>query len=118
AGTVFLVSHSTRTIERLCDRAIWIDQGQLVLDGPSDAVVEQYREAMKRKLCLRSNAYGSLSSLSCTIPKTRGYATGRFQLWCLRATACCTQPRSPRSRERLRQGCGRSPCPEQRHEIA
>ena len=50
AGTVFLVSHSTQTIERLCDRAIWIDQGQMVMDGPSKEVVAQYRQALKKKL--------------------------------------------------------------------
>lgn len=50
AGTVFLVSHSTRTVERLCDRAIWIDQGQMVMDGPSNDVVAEYRRALKTKL--------------------------------------------------------------------
>ncbi len=50
AGTVFLVSHATRTIERLCDRAIWIDQGQMVMDGPSGEVVEQYRQSLRKKL--------------------------------------------------------------------
>lgn len=50
AGTVFLVSHSTQTVERLCDRAIWIDQGEMVMDGPSSEVVAEYRQALKKKL--------------------------------------------------------------------
>jgi|SRR5690625_954059 len=50
AGTVFLVSHSTQTVERLCDRAIWIDQGEMVMDGPSADVVAEYRQALKKKL--------------------------------------------------------------------
>lgn len=50
AGTVFLVSHSTKTIERMCDRAIWIDAGEMVADGPADAVVAEYRKALKKRL--------------------------------------------------------------------
>ncbi|MDR1117954.1 MAG: ABC transporter ATP-binding protein [Bifidobacteriaceae bacterium] len=43
AGTVFLVSHSSRAVQTMCERAIWIDAGQLVMDGPSEEVLEAYR---------------------------------------------------------------------------
>ena len=33
-ATVFFVSHSLSDIEKLCTRAIWIDKGHVVLDGP------------------------------------------------------------------------------------
>lgn len=49
AGTVFLVSHSIRAIERMCDRALWIDHGQLVADGPTEEVTEQYRRELKKR---------------------------------------------------------------------
>src|SRR5690625_3430027 len=49
AGTVFLVSHSARSIERMCDRAIWIDQGQLVDDGPVEEVIPRFRQELKRR---------------------------------------------------------------------
>jgi teichoic acid transport system ATP-binding protein len=42
AGCVFLVSHSMNTITSMCERAIWIDQGTLIADGPSEEVVAQY----------------------------------------------------------------------------
>lgn len=42
AGCVFLVSHSLSTITSMCSRAIWIDQGMLIADGPTDDVVSQY----------------------------------------------------------------------------
>ncbi|WP_019136647.1 ABC transporter ATP-binding protein [Cellulomonas massiliensis] len=42
AGTVFLVSHSLRTILSICSRTLWIHQGRLVMDGPSEAVCEAY----------------------------------------------------------------------------
>jgi teichoic acid transport system ATP-binding protein len=43
AGTIFLVSHAAQTIEELCTRAIWLEQGRLVMDGPAEEVARQYR---------------------------------------------------------------------------
>lgn len=43
AGTVFLVSHAAETVEKECDRAIWLDRGRLVLDGPAQEVARRYR---------------------------------------------------------------------------
>jgi len=45
AGTVFLVSHSMKSIKSICDRAIWIDQGSLKMDGPVEDVVAAYEGA-------------------------------------------------------------------------
>jgi teichoic acid transport system ATP-binding protein len=42
AGTVFLVSHGLPAIQKTCNRAIWIDQGKLKMDGPTDDVIEAY----------------------------------------------------------------------------
>ncbi|GAB2470984.1 hypothetical protein GCM10007967_26800 [Xylanimonas ulmi] len=44
AGTVFLVSHATQTIEETCTRAIWLNYGRLVLDGPAPKVALRYRQ--------------------------------------------------------------------------
>jgi lipopolysaccharide transport system ATP-binding protein len=41
-ATVFFVSHSTAMIERLCNRAIWIDKGQIMLEGATDKVCAAY----------------------------------------------------------------------------
>lgn len=49
AGTVFVVSHSMITIERMCERAIWIDKGKLIADGPSSEIAAEYRKATKKK---------------------------------------------------------------------
>ncbi len=40
--TLLCVSHATSTIRDFCDRAIWLDHGQLRLDGPVRGVVEAY----------------------------------------------------------------------------
>ena len=42
--TVVLVSHDSRTIETLCDRAIWIEEGVTRMDGETKQVVEAYQE--------------------------------------------------------------------------
>lgn len=49
AGTVFVVSHSMGSIIDMCTRALWLDHGRLVADGDPEAVVEAYREHVKRK---------------------------------------------------------------------
>jgi len=43
--TVVLVSHSTAQINRLCDRAAWIDNGEIVLTGETELVTQRYAQA-------------------------------------------------------------------------
>ena len=44
AGNLFLVSHSIGTVEDLCERSIWIYQGEVIADGQTDEVCPQYHE--------------------------------------------------------------------------
>jgi len=46
AGTVFIVSHANETVERMTTRAIWIDAGRILFDGPTDEALERYAEAV------------------------------------------------------------------------
>lgn len=41
-GTVLFVSHDAAAVINLCDRAIWLDGGRVMLDGPSKQVCEAY----------------------------------------------------------------------------
>jgi homopolymeric O-antigen transport system ATP-binding protein len=43
--TILFVSHNNAAVRMLCDRAIWLHQGRLMLDGPVDPVLEAYRVA-------------------------------------------------------------------------
>lgn len=45
--TVVLVSHSAAQINRLCDRAVWIEKGQIVLSGETGVVTGKYAEVNK-----------------------------------------------------------------------
>lgn len=40
--TVLFVSHSIAQIQNLCDRAVWLDHGQVVKIGPAKEVCEEY----------------------------------------------------------------------------
>ncbi|MFF2845421.1 ABC transporter ATP-binding protein [Streptomyces sp. NPDC058001] len=42
AGTVFLVSHSNKSIRDTCDRVLWLERGELRMDGPTDDVLKEY----------------------------------------------------------------------------
>ena len=44
-GRTFLcVSHSPGMVEAFCDKAIWLDHGELMMNGPVGAVLEAYKE--------------------------------------------------------------------------
>ncbi|WP_306956077.1 ABC transporter ATP-binding protein [Streptomyces sp. B4I13] len=42
AGTVFLVSHSNSSILETCERALWLERGELRMDGPAEDVIKAY----------------------------------------------------------------------------
>lgn len=42
-ATVVLVSHALESIREMCDRVIWVNEGQIAGDGEPDEVVEAYR---------------------------------------------------------------------------
>ncbi|WP_317180278.1 ABC transporter ATP-binding protein [Intrasporangium sp.] len=49
AGTVFLVSHSNNTVRDMCSRALWMDKGRLIADGPAADVVAEYQKTFPQK---------------------------------------------------------------------
>ena len=40
--TIVIVSHSLGSIRKLCNRAIWINNGEVAMDGEADKVIETY----------------------------------------------------------------------------
>ncbi len=40
--TIILVSHALPVVRKLCDRAVWLQQGQVVMEGAPDDVVDAY----------------------------------------------------------------------------
>ncbi|MGI9196437.1 MAG: ABC transporter ATP-binding protein [Candidatus Nanopelagicales bacterium] len=44
ADTIFLVSHSMNAVRNTCNRVIWLDEGRILMDGPTDEVLPAYAE--------------------------------------------------------------------------
>lgn len=44
---VILVSHSMASIQSMCNRCLWIDQGKIVMDGLPDQVCKAYIDAVR-----------------------------------------------------------------------
>ena len=40
---MLLVSHSMEQVERICQRAVWIEKDDLRMDGPVDEVCKAHR---------------------------------------------------------------------------
>jgi teichoic acid transport system ATP-binding protein len=48
AGTVFLVSHSEQSIRDTCERSIWLESGLIRADGPTEDVLKEYEDYMRK----------------------------------------------------------------------
>ena len=46
--TVVLVSHNINVVRRFCNRVVWLDDGRVRADGPSDTIVAAYRKSAER----------------------------------------------------------------------
>ncbi|WP_311213801.1 MULTISPECIES: ATP-binding cassette domain-containing protein [unclassified Arthrobacter] len=44
AGCVFIVSHGLDTIRDMCSRVIWLDKGELIMDGPAEETTATYKD--------------------------------------------------------------------------
>lgn len=40
--TIVIVSHSLESVKKLCDRAVWIKDGKIQLDGKTEKVIDEY----------------------------------------------------------------------------
>ncbi|HEU5363167.1 MAG TPA: ABC transporter ATP-binding protein, partial [Gaiellaceae bacterium] len=45
-GTIVFVSHDAQAVERLCDRAVLLRQGELAFDGPTQEAIAAYRRLL------------------------------------------------------------------------
>ncbi len=47
--TIIIVTHDLSTVEKFCDRALWLNDGMIVKEGQSAGVVDAYFDFMNRK---------------------------------------------------------------------
>ena len=80
--TVLVVSHNIRQIERMCDRAILLDHGRLLMDGsPLDVCNAYYEQTNKQVMenakraeanCHRVNSSGEVEVVSIDVMDAQG----------------------------------------------
>jgi lipopolysaccharide transport system ATP-binding protein len=51
--TLVFVSHDMSSVTRFCQRALWLEQGRIVLDGPAGDVAAAYTEDMRKAIASR-----------------------------------------------------------------
>lgn len=72
AGTVFLVSHGAGTVKNYCSRAIWLNAGSIVADGPALDVTTAYvRWSRFESDGKRRSSEMVLSEISAEYPQQR-----------------------------------------------
>ncbi len=49
-GTLLFVAHDPNAVSALCERAIWMDKGQIRMDGPTKDVTFAYQAALRDEL--------------------------------------------------------------------
>ena len=46
--TVLFVSHSISEIKKICDKCIWLENGKIIMEGPTKEVCEAYVESAEK----------------------------------------------------------------------
>jgi ABC-type polysaccharide/polyol phosphate transport system ATPase subunit len=73
--TIIIVSHSNEAIERLCDRAVWLDHGVVRAQGPVHAAIQAYvAELRDRDEKAREGPEDGQPAVLNTRPTNRGKA--------------------------------------------
>lgn len=91
-ATIVLVSHDLGSVQRLCSRTIWIDDGQVCADGATDVVSPQYlsslweQAAERDSLANPDDGHDAVDQLAETEPvegakkQTRRWGSGEVRL--------------------------------------
>ena len=77
--TVLFVSHSPETVRNLCPRSIWLKDGNVQKDGPTEEVLDAYLDSVSRGAAFRwENAGYGLSIPQVALRNGDGEETTRF----------------------------------------
>jgi ABC-type polysaccharide/polyol phosphate transport system ATPase subunit len=70
--TLVFVSHDLATVEGVCERAVWLRDGNVVGDGPVRDVLNSYRQALEQVAELGARS-GSIHMLEATVRGPDGF---------------------------------------------
>jgi lipopolysaccharide transport system ATP-binding protein len=74
--TVFFVSHSSGTVEELCDSAIWIEGGKIVQQGSVCKVCVAYEKSVRSRLYERNREYDEIQAEVARAAQDGSYELG------------------------------------------
>jgi lipopolysaccharide transport system ATP-binding protein len=78
--TVLFVSHDISSVQMMCDRAIWIDRGSMLMDGPPHEVSRAYSASIRRQAEMRLRAE-NLNLLRGQVEALGSVADGEPLVW-------------------------------------
>jgi lipopolysaccharide transport system ATP-binding protein len=81
--TVLFVSHNMGAITRLCERAIWLDEGRIVSDGVPNELVRRYESQCLTTCAVwkrinKGKANGGFAFTHAAVKNNKGQATSLF----------------------------------------
>ncbi|MBQ6850920.1 MAG: ABC transporter ATP-binding protein, partial [Oscillospiraceae bacterium] len=50
--TILFVTHDVNSVKRFCNRAVWLNQGELIMDGNTDEVTDRYVDFLNSDLTI------------------------------------------------------------------
>jgi lipopolysaccharide transport system ATP-binding protein len=74
--TVLFCSHSLYQVESFCDRAVWLDHGQVQMEGPASKVVAAYADSLREESADLSGASLPEGALSGAASSSAGSEEG------------------------------------------
>jgi hypothetical protein len=60
--TILFVTHDVNAVKRFCTRAVWLNQGRLIMDGNTDEVTDRYLDFLKSDLSIEQYLEQNTSS--------------------------------------------------------
>jgi len=79
-ATILFVSHGAQTIVQLCDRAILMDGGEKLLDGPPKPVVSQYQRLVNANAPDQATIRAELKAIVFEFNETESLTAGTLQV--------------------------------------
>jgi lipopolysaccharide transport system ATP-binding protein len=83
--TILFVSHNIQAVRQLCTRCIMLEKGNLIGDGPTNAVIGQYlnlntNKGYETKIAGQAIANGSLNFLSIRVKNNAGSTISSYEI--------------------------------------
>lgn len=68
-STLLLVSHSLDQVLRYCDRTIWVENGKVMMDGPTEEVIKRYEVFLERMSWYAGDVDDKSASIAEVLPE-------------------------------------------------